>query len=210
MVGYPILTAMIVTAPALIEVLFGARWLPSVLPFQILCVASMLKLLNMYASTATQAKGMIWSEVKRQSLFTGLLVLAVAALSRFGIAGAAVGVLLATACMTPLMQTLVKNLAGLEWRDLLAPQLPAVLCSMQMAVVLAGARLALYAWFGEPHPLTVLGVSAVVGTCCYLAFVLFAPIRQLRELVEESLHDLVPGLARRMPAAVMATKKVPA
>ena len=63
MLGYPVMTGLIVSAPELIRVLFGERWAPATLPFQVLCVVAMLRLLNAYASTASQAMGRIWSEV---------------------------------------------------------------------------------------------------------------------------------------------------
>jgi PST family polysaccharide transporter len=210
LVGYPVFTAMIVVAPALIETLFGRRWMPSVLPFQILCLASMLKLLNTYASTATQAKGMIWSEVKRQAGFTVVLVVAVALLCRYGIVGAAAGVLVAIVCMTVLMQTLVKELSGLAWRDMLGPQLPAVACSAQVAAALVLTRIALQAWLGAPPAPLVLAASLLVGGLCYLAFVLLAPAREMRGVVEEMLQDIAPGLARRLGAVPLPAKEAAA
>ncbi len=69
LLGYPVMTGLIVAAPELIRVLFGERWSPATVPFQVLCAVAMLRILNAYASTATQAMGRIWSEVGRQFLF---------------------------------------------------------------------------------------------------------------------------------------------
>jgi O-antigen/teichoic acid export membrane protein len=200
MVGYPLFTGLIVLAPELIQVLFGARWAPSVAPFQILCAAGMLRLLNTYASTATQAKGMIWSEVGRQMLSTIVLAVSVVFLSRWGIAGAALGVLLATALRTVLMQRLIQRLAGLQWRDLLMPQLPAAICAFGLVLVLSVTKVVLGRYLGNPASWISLPIACAIGTLYYVAFLLFSGFREVRDLVCETLDDVAPFAARPVRA----------
>jgi teichuronic acid exporter len=199
-VGYPIFTGLIVLATGLFQLLFGSRWLPAVPAFQILCAAGMIKLLNTYASSAAQAKGMIWSEVRRQLLSTVILVASVAILCHWGIAGAATGVLLATAFTTFLMQRLIRRLTGFAWRDLIAPQVPAVTCSVGLAVVLASSRFALQEYGGNPAPWLMLLIVATIGGVYYCAFLLFSGFSEVRETVWETLDDLAPFAARRIRA----------
>jgi PST family polysaccharide transporter len=206
--GYPLLTGMMVAGPQLIEVLFGRRWMSVTAPFQILCVAAMLRLLNTYASTATQAKGQIWSEVKRQAFFVTVLVVAVFAFSRWGIAGSAFGVLVATVIMTVLLQTLVRRLASLTWGDLFVPQVPAVVCSAGVAVVIVIVRGAVRSALHSPSALVILTACFVATSIYYLAFGLLAPFTELRAVVHETAQDLAPRfLARRLewlaPASVV-------
>jgi O-antigen/teichoic acid export membrane protein len=200
LVGYPIFTALILLAPALIPVLFGPRWTPSVLPFQILCAAGMLRLLTTYTVTATQAKGMIWSEVRQQAVSLVLLAVGVAALSRWGVAGAALGVLFATLVRTVLMLRLAKRLAVLRWSDVLMPQLPAVACSAGMAVVLSVARLLLSELAGNTPAWMTLTVGAIVAALFYVAFLLFSGFRDVRNLVCQTVDDLAPFAARPIRA----------
>jgi PST family polysaccharide transporter len=201
LVGYPIFTALILLAPDLIPVLFGPRWTPSVLPFQILCAAGMLKLLTTYTVTATQAKGMIWSEVRQQAMSLVLLAVGVAVLSRWGgVAGAALGVLFATLVRTVLMLRLAKRLAVLRWRDVLMPQLPAVACSAGMAVVLAVTRVAFSELAGSAPVWMSLAVGAVVAALFYIAFLLFSGFRDVRNLVCQTVDDLAPFAARPIRA----------
>ena len=201
LLGFPIITGMIIAAPQLIEVLFGRQWLPAVLPFQILCVAAYGRLLNSYASTATQAKGQIWSEVRRQALFSAVLIGAVWALAHYGVAGAALGVLLATCAMTAMLQALILRLSGMTWRDLVEPQLPGVICSAGLAVVVVLSQAAIYA-IGDPGALVVLAVSAAAGGLFVLAFLLWVPITEVRLVVEESVADLVPQLSKWLPRRI--------
>ena len=198
LLGFPIITGMIVAAPQLIEVLFGRQWLPAVLPFQILCVAAYGRLLNTYASSATQAKGQIWSEVRRQALFTGVLVTAVWTLAHYGIAGAALGVLLATAAMTVMLQALILRLSSMSWRDLIEPQVPGMICSAGLAIVVALTQAAVHA-IGHPGALIELAVSAAAGGLFFAAFLLWVPIPDVRLVVEESVSDLLPRLTKWLP-----------
>jgi PST family polysaccharide transporter len=195
--GYPILTALILIAPDLIHVLFGSRWMGTVLPFRILCVAGMLRLLNTYASTATQARGMIWSEVGRQVISTALLALCVALLSRWGVGGAAAGVLVSTVVTTFLMQRLVRGVTGLHWRDLILPQVPALVCSLGLVLVLGLTRFLLQTWSPSPLHVVNLAVLVSVAVAYYLFFVFYSGFNEVRAVVLEALDDLAPFLAGR-------------
>lgn len=198
LVGYSLVTGMIVTAPQLIEVLFGSQWLPAVVPFQVLSAAAYLRLLNTYASTATQAKGQIWSEVKRQGLFTAVLVICVALFARWGITGAAFGVLLSTILMTVMFQILVQRLTKLSWWDLCSPQIPGIICAVGLAAALgllvASARIVAP---GAPA-LVLLLLSMAVGAIYFLAFLKFCPFPEVRSIVRETAVDLAPGIAKRL------------
>jgi hypothetical protein len=167
-------------------------------PFQILCAAAMLRLLNTYASSATQAKGQIWSEVSRHAIFLVILIVAAAVGSRWGLEGVALGVLGATAVMTVLLQSLTRTLGGLTWQDMLAPQLPAIVCSGSLGLVLLATKTAVRTAFGGASALPLLLVCVAVAAIFYLAFVLFGPFVAVKRLVHESARDLAPWVADRI------------
>lgn len=198
LVGFPLLCSMILLAPEVIEVLFGRRWMPAAVPFQLLCGAGLLRLLNAYASSATQAKGRIWSEVKRQALFTAVLATAVWLFSRWGISGAAGGVLLATALVTLLLQSLVKRLASLSWRDVLTPLIPGTICAAGVLPVLIATKAVIHGLHPGASALLVLAGCFVTGVIWYTAFLLFAPFSELRAVVHETVEDFAPRLAARL------------
>ena len=210
LVGYPLLTALIVTAPQLILVMFGPNWVEATVPFQILCAANVFRLLNTYASSATQAKGQIWLEVRRQTLFIGVLVAAVGIMSRWGITGAALGVLFATITMTIMLQTLVKRLTGLRWRDMLEPQAPAVTCALGMALIVPLTLSVVRAASHNATTLVLLFACAMAAVAYYVTFLLFVPFVEVRALVHETAVDMAPGVAKRLPWLEPAKKDAPA
>jgi hypothetical protein len=56
----------------------------------------------------------------------------------------------------------------------------------------------------------VLIACAVLGGLYYLVFLVAAPFSDVRVVVQESAHDLVPSLAKRVPWLAPSTKEVPA
>jgi O-antigen/teichoic acid export membrane protein len=201
LVGYPVLAGVAFVANELVQVMFGARWQPAALPLQILCVATMLRQISFYASSATQAQGYIWSEVKRQAVAVVVLAVGVAALSRWGLAGAATGVLLSAAASTIMLQLLVRRVTALTWGDLFQPQLPGVLCAACTVLAAAAVKLLLFWWLGEPGALTILAACAVAGGAGTLAFLLLAPFGAMQDVVRETLKDVgLTFVAARLPA----------
>lgn len=202
--AYPVFTALVMTASELFAVMFGPQWTLAVVPFQILCVAGALKILNAYASTAIQARGWIWGEVWRQALYVALIAVGVAVGSlRAGLVGASGGVLFATVVMTVLMQTLLRSAASLEWSDVLAPQVPALVCSAGLAVCmgLTSAALRLSAGGSVPAWESLLAQMAAGAAYCLL-FVRLTQFVELRRVIDETVQEFAPRLAKMLtPAA---------
>lgn len=206
LIGYPALTLAISVAPELFYLMFGPQWSAAVVPFQLLCVAGMAKLAIAYASTAIQSKGRVWSEVGLQIGHVALIVGGVAAGSRFGVAGAAGGALAATALMGIFMHGLLLRVAGLGWRDVVGPQVPAITCSAGLALILMGLpilcrqQLSIHldaAW-------QLFAVKAIAGAVFYLLFIAFSGFAGVRALVREAVADLPPWAARLAPPSIGA------
>ena len=201
LVAYPVLAGIAVVAYELVEVLVGSRWQPAALPLRILCVAALLRQASYYASSVTQAQGYIWSEVKRQALAVVVLIAAVALMSRWGLVGAAAGVLVSAVFSTVMLQHLVRRLTSLTWSDLLLPQVPGVFCAACAVVAAVAVRQLLTSWLGDPPAVTVLMACAAAGGAGTLAFLLFAPFDAMQEVVRETLKDLgMTFVLARLPA----------
>ena len=196
-IGYPVFVWLIIVGTELFDVMFGRKWRPAVLPFQLLCAAGLMKLLIAYASTATQAKGWIWTEVWRQLLYVGLIVAGVGIGSAWGLPGAAAGVLAATSVLAILMHLLLMRAASLSWRDLASPQVPALVCSALLAAGLVGMPPVLRS-IGIPLalPWQLLAARTVLAGLLYGSFLMFCSFSDVRLLLDETLTDLVPSHAQ--------------
>jgi lipopolysaccharide exporter len=197
-VSIPVFAGMIVAAREFILVVFGETWLPAVLPFQLLCAAGGIRVVTAYGSAAVQASGWVWGEVWRNLVYVALIVGFIYVFKDWGIAGAAMGVLLATLIVGVLMQVLVKRVTGLSWLELLSPVWPGVAGAVVVAAAIAlASKGILQAAPGIPA-WQLLGVQIATGAVSWGAFTLFVPFLSLQAVVDEVLDDIVPAPLRRI------------
>jgi PST family polysaccharide transporter len=192
-IGVPAFAAAIVIAQPLFLLMYGERWQPAVLPFQLLCVGGILRLFNAYASQANEATGNIWAQTQRQAIGVVCLVAGVFVGSRMaGVAGAAAGVAFGLAVMTVAIQALVRRTTGLTWGEMLRPQLPALTCAVLVVAAMLAVSRALPLVVSAPATWQFLVAEALAGGIVYAGFILFTPFDGLAEIVSETLHQLLP------------------
>jgi len=192
MLGFPFFATLIAMAPQLMLVMFGPQWSSAAAPFALLCASGSFKLLNTYASSATQAAGRIWSEVWRQILFVAMIVGFIFAFRDWGPTGAAAGVLCATVVMTVLMHWLLHRVTHLPWSRILKPLVPALVCSAGVAGVVIALEYAMRMAIPRPGPWLLVACQAPVAALFVAGFALFAPFGDLRDLVLELTDTLAP------------------
>jgi O-antigen/teichoic acid export membrane protein len=192
--GLPAFAAAIVVARPLFVLMYGERWLPAVLPFQLLCVGGVLKLLNAYASQANEATGNIWAQTARQAFGTVCIIVGAFVGARFGgIPGAATGVAIGMAVLTVSMQALVKRTTGLTWEEMIRPQLPAVACTLLVVSVMLAIGWLVSFGPADGVDWELLLLQALGGGFAYACFILFSPFASLNEVVTETVHQLLPS-----------------
>ncbi len=196
LISSPLLLGLAAIGPELIVVMYGERWQPSVLPFQILCVAGALKVFIEYAGSAIQAMGRVWGQVSRQGVYTGLVVVLVAGLSPWGLSGAALGVLLATVAMTVLMAMLLLRLTAIPVSDVIEPQVPGLVAALAVAGAVVGSRrLAVWVLGGAPAWQLLL-IEAMAGVLMYVLYLKLNRFREVRALLRDTADDLSPSIGR--------------
>jgi O-antigen/teichoic acid export membrane protein len=194
LVGYIVLGALGAMAPQLIVVALGEKWSPSVLPFQILCFAFALKLIDQYATSASNARGWVWPQVGFKVVKVACLIGGIYLASPWGINGVAIAVLGAGVVNFLLMQTLMRRATGLGWLDVLQPQVPALVSTALLVGLLLGAAAAVHAVHAAPAVILIAQVAA--AALFLLAFAWWCPFREARELMHEVVSDVSPRLAR--------------
>lgn len=193
LLAYPAFVGAITVAKPLFIVLYGDRWLPAVLPFQLLCVGGMLKVLNAYGAHANEVAGRLWAQVGRQAL-GAILIGAGAVLGSMygGVTGAALGVGLAMVLLTISMQALVRRATHLSWSAMIAPQIPGVFCAAGLVAALLLTSAAVHAVRPHPAAWLLLLIQTAVGALYYVAFLVLSPFAAVREFVMESAADVMP------------------
>lgn len=193
LVTFPVLLGLAAAGREVIGVMYGERWLPSVVAFQLLCLAGVLKVMIEYAGMAAQASGRVWNQVWRQALYTVLIVGSVAIGSRWGLTGAAAGVLIATLGMTLLMNSLVVRTTAITMSTLVGAQVPGLLAAAIVGAAIAAVRLA---FAGTLAPWQLLAGEGLAGALAYALFLKFNRFREVRTLLRDTAKDLSPPLGR--------------
>jgi polysaccharide transporter, PST family len=192
--GYVVLGALAVMGPHLIIVAFGEKWEPSIVPFQILCVAFALRVTTQYANTAANARGWIWPLVWCRLAETVCVIVGIYFASAWGINGVAIAVLGATAIAFLLMQNVAQAATGLRWSDFFEPQMPA-LTGVGLLIGLLWGLDRIFAASPSVHVVTLLAQACATGVFV-LAFAWWCPFRDAREVMHEVVSHWSPRVAQ--------------
>jgi len=194
LVSFPFLVGLMLVAPAFVNVVYGDKWMPAVLPLQIMGLAGMMKAISTYVGAIVDAKGMIGAEIRRQAIYLVALVSGALLGSKFGITGVAVAVVVASFGMLVMMQSLLGRLTGMSWRAYLGALAPAIAGSAVMAAAVAAWQAVVAPALGRTSA-ALLVTSAAIGIPVYLTVVLAAPFSRVKALRRELVADLRRALS---------------
>jgi O-antigen/teichoic acid export membrane protein len=130
----PICVGMLAIAPEFILIVLGARWLPAVMPLQVLCVAALFRSLGNPIGKLLQAMGRPQLQVRFQlGLLVTLLVLLPPLSLQFGLIGAAYSVLIAAITWYFLIPiVMLQKVMGVGFRTIGCAVSPSVTSSVIM------------------------------------------------------------------------------
>lgn len=86
-IGYPLMIWFYFAAPSLIPVLYGERWIPVVLPLQIMCISGLLDSFTLLFQPLLRAKGLIAHHTRRSFVYFVILSVSIILTLRWGIVG---------------------------------------------------------------------------------------------------------------------------
>lgn len=203
-INFPVFTALAIIAPAFIRVLFGAKWIDSILPMQILCVAGAVECLSITVAPVLRAKGRPDVELKVLLIRALLLVPALLIGVKFGIVGVAIGGSAVSVMTWVFIQIFANRVIGLAMKDYLLSLLPAIFGSSVLAFVLLVFGYSMYR-VNSPD-VVVLFISIILGIASYLTALRLTRTEALNEMVE-LVVDVVKPYARLMKSAVCSILK---
>ncbi|WP_070156290.1 lipopolysaccharide biosynthesis protein [Sphingobium phenoxybenzoativorans] len=185
----PIYFGMAVTAPALVETIFGTKWLPMAPLVSILSLAMPFMTLQVMFAPVSNALGRPGITAR----ISGVGAVLMPAAFLVGIQFGAIGLAWAWLCAFPVLTLVTIRLAGasmnLRANDVLQATAPAVLISAAMAVVVMLVESAL-----PPLPAPIrLAISVAAGGAAYAAILLL--------FARATANELINLIARRAPAA---------
>jgi O-antigen/teichoic acid export membrane protein len=191
LIAYPVLFGLCLVAPAFIHVLYGEKWMPSVVPLQIMCVAGLMRIHLQVTSSVVNAMGKVAGDVWRRSIGFVMLAFGCWLGSFWGIVGIAVAVTIVTSVLAITMASYLRHLMGLTWAELYRPELPALMASVAMAGVVLGYQ---HWTVGvlEPYSVIMLFSSTAIGVVGYLVALWILRPSAVVSLLQEFMVDLKP------------------
>lgn len=171
LVSAPLGALLVVLAPEFVGLLLGPKWVPAILPFQILTAGIMLRNVYLMAYCLDGAMGAMRKRTMRDGIYALAVVLGSLVGTRFGLVGVATGVVAAIAVNYLVGAAMSLRMLGATWRDYARSQLPAFGLGFLTAAVAYPLRLGFLA--AGFSPLVVLGftgsISLAVLGLVYLA-----------------------------------------
>ena len=161
LVSAPLGALLVVLAPEFVGVILGPRWVPAVVPFQILTAGVMLRNVYLMAYCLDGAVGAMRQRTKRDGIYAMAVLAGSLIGTRFGLVGVATGVVLAIAVNYFVGAAMSLRMLGASWHDYARSQLPAFGLGLLTAAVAYPTRVALLtAGFSQ---LVVLVVTCLVS-----------------------------------------------
>jgi len=168
LVAYPIQIAMLMAAPAFVYVVMGEKWAPTIPCLQIMCVAGILRALDPFLNTVVTTSGFVRHSALRRAIEFAILAVAVYIGVRWGINGVSAAVTIVSIITMALMINLIRRVSLIGWREYFAPQWPAIVSSVFMAIAMWGVNAGLGNYLGG-NSLLMLIVSTAAGFAAYVA-----------------------------------------
>ncbi len=197
----PIFGTLGILAPQIIQVVYGAQWGGTVVPFQILCLAGLPRILTQITGSVINATGSVRQEVVQRSLMLILLVVGAIGGIRWGIVGVAVAVTLVNLVTFALIVLLLRRVSTITLGDVVGPQV----VPLAATVVLLGVEKGLQVFAVQTvglHPVAALVWSSGIGVLAYLTALYLMRGAALTALLEELRADFQLVLGRLSPGLV--------
>ncbi len=166
MIVLPMMVGLSLVAPLVVEVLFGAKWLPSVPIIRLLSLAGFFQLIMTFGPITLQAAGRPDLRLQLAVLSALLYLPAFVVGLQWGIVGVAAGYLVATLVMFPILYRFVSRLMGLTFREMRRAVSASVVACTAMAAVVAPAMWALGGIAGVPK-IVLLAALVTLGAVVY-------------------------------------------
>jgi PST family polysaccharide transporter len=186
-VAFPLFLGAAALAPQLVELLFGAKWLPqSAQVFQVLAALGVLHAVFYFNGPVMLAMGKPHWRLGLNTLNAVANVAVVLAVVQWGIVAVAAAYTVRGYVLAPLQVWVVRRLLRFRVREYMRRLLPALLCSLAMAGIVAGA---VYLAAGRVGIVGVVGGGVLLGAVVYVGLIrlvstaLFEKVRELLYLV---------------------------
>lgn len=145
LITFPLLAGLAAVAPVFIPIAIGEKWIPMVLPLQILCIAGAFKSIGTHVGSILLSKGRSDIQFKWNIFASIAIVIAVLIGVRYGIDGVAISITIMSLSLFLVIQKITNRLIDLRFYDFFKALYPATVGSCILIVsALAFQRLSIF------------------------------------------------------------------
>jgi PST family polysaccharide transporter len=190
LLSFPILTGLAFIAPLLIPIALGGgdKWLPTVIPLQIMCAAGIIYSIDSYLNTVLTAIGLVKYIVVRRVLEFILVAITTFYGVQYGINGVALAILITSVIVMLIMMVIITRKTIISWADYFAPQFPSIITSVGMLGVMYGITILLTTYLQLPD-FVMLCVQICIGFVSYIGLHLIFRFKLVIALLDELSKD---------------------
>ncbi len=194
LMSYPCFMGIFLIAPILIPVLYGEKWMSTVLPLQILCVYAMIESYNIVGTSIITAKNAVKPHAITQIIYLLLLSSAVFA-AQYGLPFVALVVAFSNIINLSIVLFLIRRITGIGLKDFFAVQIPPLVYTTIMVVVVKLIESVAVKFYPEKSILMLIFLMVMEGLVYFAAFY-FIRFKAVDELRKEALGDINSGILR--------------
>lgn len=187
-ITFPILMGLMMVSPYFVKIVLGEKWLPIVVPMQIMCVLGMLSSIATTMGSIFYVKGRPDIEFKADILNLAALAGALTIGVKFGIVGVAVAITAVAIIGTPLIFLIITRIIGTNMTAIYKALHPALLCSLSMSAAMFACDQLLTAG-SVPETLRLI-ILIGIGVLSYFLFhklYRFPVIAEVAEIFKQNL-----------------------
>ncbi|MGH1362024.1 MAG: lipopolysaccharide biosynthesis protein [Calditrichia bacterium] len=196
-VAFPIMGWLFLAAPSFIPVVYGEKWLPAVLPLQIMCLSGLFDSFTLLFEPMLQARGWVGNQARRKGLYLLVLAGSVYAGIEWGIVGVSIGVAAASIVHLGLMMNITLKRLPITILQFLGAMRAPLVYSLIMLGVVSMAK-----WLAEPHfgvhSLETLLIVSVLAPLTYLGSHYIIRFQDVEDIISELMGGLKKVL-RKVP-----------
>lgn len=203
----PLSMTFCLLAPHVVNVLLGPGWGAAVVPFELLALGLVFRTGCRMSDALTRAGGFVYQRAWRQILFAAGVIGGAWLLRPWGVAGVALGVLVALCGNYFLMAQISLKVAHMRWKSFFEAQIPAVLLATVVAAMVYVTSKLLFQWFSSS--IAVLLAVLVLGLCVLISIVLWRPLFLIGDdglWMLDTLRDHLAALRRTTFSSLSETK----
>lgn len=188
LMNYPCFIGILLVAPILIPVLYGEKWMPAVLPLQILCIYAIVESYNIIGTSIITAKNAVKPHAITQIIYL-LLLISIIFVAQYGLPFVALIVVFSNIINLLIVLRLIKRITGIGLKDFFAVQIPPLVYTIIMVVVVKLLEGLAVKFYPKESILMLIFLVAMEGIVYFAAFY-FIRFKAVDELRKEALEDI--------------------